>query len=161
MMNDAHHDAQLQALLQDLKDPDDSVRLRATRALWQVWFQQKGALGLETLEIAQAHMERGEMEQAEQILTQLISDQPDFGEAWNRRAVLYYLCHRYSDAAADCQAVVRLNPVHFGAWHGLGLCRAALGYYREAIQAFHRALEIQPYAVENQRLILECTARLS
>lgn len=161
MINDAFNDAQLQALLEDLKDPDESVRVQATRALWQAWFQQKGALGLETLEIAQAHMDRNETEQAEALLSQLISDQPDFAEAWNRRAVLYYLCHRYGEAEEDCLAVVKLNPVHFGAWHGLGLCRAALGHYREAIQAFHRALEIQPYAIENKRLILECTARLS
>ena len=42
--------------------------------------------------------------------------------------------------------------MHFGALHGLGLCHAALGEDRQAIGAFRRALEIQPY--ENQRLIL-------
>ena len=31
----------------------------------------------------------------------------------------------------------------------------------DAIQAFGQALSIQPYALINQRLILECTARLS
>jgi hypothetical protein len=36
-----------------------------------------------------------------------------------------------------------------------------MGDYREAIRAFRRALEIQPYAIENQKLILECTAKLS
>jgi Flp pilus assembly protein TadD len=56
--------------------------------------------------------------------------------------------------------VLKLNPVHFGALHGLGLCHAALGNYSAAIRAFRSALEIQPHAIENQRLILECTARL-
>jgi len=36
-----------------------------------------------------------------------------------------------------------------------------LGEYREAVRAFEKALEIQPHAVVNQRLILECTVRLS
>ncbi|WOD42018.1 tetratricopeptide repeat protein [Nodosilinea sp. E11] len=45
--------------------------------------------------------------------------------------------------------------------HGLGLCYAALSQYQEAIQAFRRALVVQPYALTNQRLLLECTARLS
>jgi tetratricopeptide (TPR) repeat protein len=57
--------------------------------------------------------------------------------------------------------VIRLNPFHFGALHGLGLCHAALEEYREAIQAFYRVLKIQPYSLENQRLFLECTARLN
>ncbi len=98
---------------------------------------------------------------AEETLTALIDSQPDFAEAWNRRAVLYYTQGRYRKAISDCEMAVRLNPVHFGALHGLGLCHAALGNFRDAIHAFHKALEIQPYSTANQRLILECTARLS
>jgi len=48
-----------------------------------------------------------------------------------------------------------------GALHGLGLCWAALGEYSAAIQAFRRAQAIQPYALANQKLILECTALMS
>ncbi len=100
------------------------------------------------------------MTEAEALLSQLIQDWPDFAEAWNRRAVLYFMMKQYKKALEDCQQVIGLNPIHFGALHGLGLCYAALGNYPEAIKAFRQALEIQPYSVENQRLILECTARL-
>lgn len=62
---------------------------------------------------------------------------------------------------ADCEQVIELVPYHFGALHGLGLCHAALGQYTAAIQAFRRALVVQPYGLVNQRLILECTAQLS
>jgi tetratricopeptide (TPR) repeat protein len=62
---------------------------------------------------------------------------------------------------ADCQRVIELIPYHFGALHGLGLCYAALGQYPQAIQTFRQALTVQPYAITNQRLLLECTARLS
>jgi tetratricopeptide (TPR) repeat protein len=75
--------------------------------------------------------------------------------------VLYFVQQQYRKAITDCQSTIELNPIHFGAWHGLGLAYAALGEYRDAIHAFRRALEIQPYAIENQRLILECTAKLS
>lgn len=154
-------DLEIQVLLDNLKNPLETVRLRATEELWRLWFQQKGLLGLELLQRAQVMMETGEIDQAEVLLTQAVTDLPDFAEAWNRRAVLYYLQRRYLDAIADCQMVIYLNPHHFGALHGLGLSYLALGEYREAIAAFRQALEIQPYAVENQRLILECTAKLS
>ena len=98
--------------------------------------------------------------EAEVLLTQLIEDLPDFAEAWNRRAVLYYITQEYDKALADCKQVIELNPVHFGALHGMGLCYAALGDFSSAIRAFRQALEIQPYSVENQRLILECTTQL-
>ncbi|MBW4493676.1 MAG: tetratricopeptide repeat protein [Oscillatoria princeps RMCB-10] len=147
-------------LLEDLKKPDEAVRNRATQELWRIWFHQKGVYGLELIQRSQILLEAGEVAEAEAALTELINDQPDFAEAWNRRAVLYYTLGQYKKAIADCETVIKLNPVHFGALHGLGLCCAAISDYRAAIQAFRKALEIQPYALVNQRLILECTARL-
>jgi tetratricopeptide (TPR) repeat protein len=153
--------AEIKALLNDLKNPDEGVRQRATQELWRGWFQQKGMYGLVLLGRSQALLEEGALEEAEVLLTEIIQDQPDFAEAWNRRAVLYYIQKQYRKSLADCEQVVELNPIHFGALHGMGLCHAALGEYAAAIQAFRRALAIQPYSVENQRLILECTAKLS
>ena len=151
----------IDSLLEDLKNPDENVRDRATDELWRIWFYQKGRYGLDLIERSQTMFKLGDMTQAEALLTELIKDQPDFAEAWNRRAVLYYLLGQYNKSRNDCEQVIKLNPVHFGALHGLGLCHAALGNYTAAIQAFRKALEIQPYALINQKLILECTARLS
>ncbi|HEY9626026.1 MAG TPA: tetratricopeptide repeat protein [Coleofasciculaceae cyanobacterium] len=148
-------------LLEDLKNSDEAVRDQATQELWRIWFQQKGGYGLDLLRQSQTLLEAGKLEAAELVLSDLIQDQPDFSEAWNRRAVLFYLQGEYHKSLADCQQVLRLNPAHFGALHGMGLCLAALEDYLAAIKTFRRALEIQPYALENQRLILECTARLS
>ncbi len=155
------NESRLESLLQDLKNADETIRDRATQELWRIWFEQKGIAGLEVIRRAQLMIECGDFSGAEAVLTQLIADQPDFAEAWNRRAVLYYCQGRYRKAAADCEMVIQLNPVHFGALHGLGLCQAALGDYRSAIQSFHRALNLQPHCLANQRLLLECTALLS
>lgn len=147
-------------LLEALKQADPQVRDRATTQLWQLWFRQKGLVGLEILERSQRLLAAGAGEAAVALLTQLLQDQPDFAEAWNRRAVLYFTRGEYQLALEDCLRVLELVPYHFGALHGLGLCYSALGDYRAAIRAFRQALEIQPYALMNQRLILECTARL-
>lgn len=151
----------INSLLEDLKNSDAKVREQATKKIWRIWFQQKGIYGLEKIEHSQKLLDSGEITEAEEALTGLIKEQPDFAEAWNRRAFLYYSIGNYKQSLADCQMVVHLNPVHFGALHGMGLCYAALGEYSEAIKAFKRALEIQPYSLVNQKLILECTFRLS
>lgn len=153
--------AKINTLLNDLKNEDEAVRDRATSDLWRIWFSQKGVYGLGLLERAQALLEAGRVTEAEAQLTETIDDLPDFAEAWNRRAVLYYMQKRYDRAILDCEKAIELNPAHFGALHGLGLCYARRGKYRDAIRAFQKALEIQPYASINQRLILECTAQLS
>lgn len=151
----------IKALLADLKDSDEMTRERATRELWQIWFMQKGAAGYELLERSQVLVDAGHFDEAEALLTEVVENLPDFAEAWNRRAVLHYLKRDYRRSLADCDRVIELNPAHFGALHGKGLCHAALGNYVAAIQAFRQALEIQPFALVNQKLILECTAKLS
>jgi tetratricopeptide (TPR) repeat protein len=148
-------------LLIDLKSNDENIRERATSQLWRIWFWEKGKIPLEQIEESERLLAEGDLDAAGAILDELVTDLPDFAEAWNRRAVWGFISQKYDRAIADCEEVLKLNPVHFGALHGLGLCHAALGNYSAAIGAFRLALEIQPHAVENQRLLLECTARLS
>lgn len=153
-------EASVQQLLQDLQNPDAEVRDQATQALWEAWFWQKGLVGMEQLRRSQELLKAGDPIAAEELLTELIDDQPDFAEAWNRRAVLYYTQQQYEKAIADCNRALEIIPYHFGALHGLGLSHAALGEYGEAIRAFNRALEVQPHALINKQLLLECMALL-
>jgi tetratricopeptide (TPR) repeat protein len=153
-------EASVKKLLGDLQNPDAEVRDRATQALWESWFWQKGLVGMEQLKRSQELLKAGEPNAAERLLSQVILEQPDFAEAWNRRAVLYYTQQEYEKAIADCERTLEIIPYHFGALHGLGLSYAALGEYRLAIQAFNRALEVQPHALINKQLLLECMALL-
>ncbi|NJK59499.1 MAG: tetratricopeptide repeat protein [Oscillatoriales cyanobacterium SM2_1_8] len=150
-----------QEWLQSLHSENEAVREQATQSLWQQWFTQKGGWGLTALQQAQAAWDAGDRLGAELLLDKVIAEAPDFAEAWNRRAVLHYLSERYLLSLRDCERAVTLNPAHFGAWHGVGLCRMLLGNWPEAIVAFQKALAIQPYATVNQRLLLECTLHLT
>ena len=151
----------IERLLENLRSSDEMIRDQATEELWRIWFQQKGIYGAQLLMQSQSLLQAGKVQQAKELLTEITEHQPDFTEAWNRRAVLYYTQGDYWRAVSDCQKALGLTPYHFGALHGLGLCHAALGNYTAAIQSFRKALEIQPHALINQRLILECTAKLS
>lgn len=157
----AMNESTISALLEDLRNTNETVRDRASRELWRLWFEQKGMIGLETLRRVQMLLEMRELDKAASLLSKLINQQPDFAEAWNRRAVLHYVQGHYWEAIADCEEAIRLNPIHFGALHGLGLCHMAIGNYRSALRSFHRALNVQPFSLENQRLILECSFKLA
>ncbi len=153
--------AYIDRLLQALKDPDETIRNQATGEFWHMWFHQKGVQGAKRLIESQTLVEAEQNEDAKAILDELIRTQPDFAEACNRRAVLYYMEGNYPAAIQDCQKTLELIPHHFGALHGLGLCYASVGDYLDAIQYFRHALDIQPFSLINQRLILECTAKLN
>ncbi len=151
----------LSELLRDLQQEDESVRTHATRALWQRWFAAAGPQAERQLLQGTVWMEQQRLADAERQFTALIQQYPEFAEAYNKRATLYYLSRRYHQSLTDCLRVVDLNPHHFGAWHGMGLCYFALDRYPEAIPAFRQALVIQPFAQVNQVMILECLSRMS
>ena len=78
------------------------------------------------------------------LLTAIIDIKPDYVEAWNRRATLYFHKRDYTAAMADLRAVLPREPRHFGAWAGLGMILNDVGDERRALAAFRRAVELYP-----------------
>lgn len=148
-------------LYQQLHSPDVRTRQEAASRLWQLYFGAAGSEAEIRLLQAEQAVESGIYDTAEVWLNDLILDFPGFAEAWNRRATMFYLRKDYARSLADCEATTRLEPNHFGAWHGTGLNYLALGKYMEAARAFRRALEIQPFAEANQTLLAECLTKLN
>src|SRR6516225_621717 len=75
----------------------------------------------------------------------IVTIEPDYVEAWNRRATLYYLKHEYSRAIADIREVLAREPRHFGALAGLGLILQDIGDDKHALEAYQAALAIDPH----------------
>ena len=78
------------------------------------------------------------------LLTAIIDIKPDYIEAWNRRATLYFHKRDYVSAMADLRAVLQREPRHFGAWAGLGMILQDVGDEQRALDAFRRAVELYP-----------------
>ena len=102
--------SKIDQLLQDLKKTDEVARQRATSELWQLWLTEKGEIGRELLRRSQSFRDQGNLQKAEALLTETIENYPDFAEAWNRRAVLYFSLERYEQAQQDCEQVIQLIP---------------------------------------------------
>jgi tetratricopeptide (TPR) repeat protein len=96
------------------------------------------------LEWAVEAMEAQDYPQALDLLDQIVVLKPDFAEAWNKRATVYYLVDDYSASLADIRAALSLEPRHFGALSGFGVLLEELDRKEEAIEVFRRALEINP-----------------
>ena len=52
---------------------------------------------------------------------------------------------RFEDSIAACETVLHLNPLHYAALSGKGLCHAGIKQNAQAIDCFRRALEINPH----------------
>lgn len=148
-------------LLKALKNQDSKKRNLATKALWSLWHGEAGESAELKLNRGTTLMNSKKFSQAEEIFTNLISEFPNFAEAHNKLATLLYLEGEYLDSVEKCKVVLSLNPHHFGAWNGMGLCLFNLGQYSEAIHSFQSALDIQPFAKVNRVYIARCRGNLN
>ena len=151
----------LQQLLNDLKSPNPGARNHATQELWLIWYREAGNEAEEELNRGTRLMGEDKMDQAEHVFKHLIENFPDFAEAHNKLATLLFLLEKYEDSVFECEQTLKLNPHHFGALHGLGMCQYKLARYDQALNSFQRALEIQPYADTNRGFIARCRGKLN
>src|SRR5579863_2424554 len=79
------------------------------------------------------------------LLGAVIELRPNYTEAWNRRATLHFLQKDYGGALGDIREVLAREPRHFGAWSGLGLILQEFGDEKHALEAYRRALAINPH----------------
>lgn len=135
----------LPALVRVLKDPDPTVNQMAEHALWSIWFRMGSAEANHQLARGTQAISRRDLEHANRHFSKAIELSPDFAEAYNQRAIVGYLTERFDQSADDCRQAVEFNPDHFGAWAGLGHCLAYMGELLDAIDAYERAMEINPH----------------
>jgi tetratricopeptide (TPR) repeat protein len=131
-------------LTRALRDPDRGVRALAEQSLWRVWSRSGDADADKILMQGTEQMQRGDLAEAVGTFTEIIKRKPDFAEAWNKRATAYYLAGEFEKSLADCDEVMKRNPVHFGALSGYGLIYLQLGKPEDALLYFERALGVNP-----------------
>jgi tetratricopeptide (TPR) repeat protein len=143
-------------LLTALKSDTPAVRDLGRRALEHVWFNSGGPEAYDLTQAAFHAVEREDFQQALNILNRLIREFPNFAEGWNRRASVYWQMGQYEKSMQDCEKALFLNPNHYGAWQGIGICQLQMGEISEACRSLRAALKIIPYDGATRRSLQQC-----
>lgn len=131
-------------LVKALRHHDPDLRANAEQALWAIWFRSGDESVDDLLRKGTGYIKQKQYVEAINLLTEVTHIAPEFAEGYNQRAIAYFMLEEWEQSIDDCQKVVALNPVHFGALAGMGQCHLRLGNLREALEAFQQALEIHP-----------------
>ena len=86
-----------------------------------------------------------------ELLDKIVMLDPDWVEAWNKRATSRYFADDYTGAMADIGEVLKREPRHFGALSGMGFILLKSGMERRALEVFRKTLEIYPGLDEIQK----------
>src|SRR3954464_1068650 len=125
--------------------PDQTSAKHVEARIWAIWLQTPSDTAALLMTRAKAAMEAQQMETAQKLLDSLVKLRPDYVEAWNRRATLYYLRNDYARSLQDIEQVLQREPRHFGALAGLGMIMQDIGDEKRALDAFRKALAINPH----------------
>ncbi|SON57231.1 putative PEP-CTERM system TPR-repeat lipoprotein [Hartmannibacter diazotrophicus] len=78
------------------------------------------------------------------LLDQILILKPDYAEAYNKRATVYFLLDDYGHSVADIEHALALEPRHFGALSGLAGILQRIGEDKEAYEVYQKLLQIHP-----------------
>lgn len=125
--------------------PDDPEADEVEALIWALWIahprEDAGAAMGAAIEALQA----GALDLAGGLLDRLVAEEPDWAEAWNKRATLRFIEGRDADSLADIRETLLREPRHFGALSGLGQICLRGGRRAEARAAFQVALAVNPH----------------
>ena len=142
------------ALIDALKDDDLGTRLTAESALWHIWTRSGDASIDKMLNDGKSLLKDEAYEEAVEHFTEVIKAAPVFAEGYNQRAIAYFLMEEWSKSIRDCKRAIAINPNHFGAFAGMGHVYVRLGKIEEAIEAYKKALLINPNLIDIAETVL-------
>ena len=119
------------------------------KKIWEIWLihpsdDRRGFRLTELLTQGSRLMNMGELNKAYELFTTIIATEPDWSEAWNKRATVLYLLGRYQQSQKDIDEVLKLEKRHFGALSGQGLVQIELKNYEKAINSYKKVQKIYP-----------------
>jgi tetratricopeptide (TPR) repeat protein len=138
----------------ELSEPLDVVE----GSIWALWCSHPNESAVQRMERAIGGLAQGRFNAAERLLDCLIRDYPDWAEAWNKRATLYFLQDRDEDSIYDIEATLRLEPRHFGALGGFGQICLRQDEPVSARIAFEKALLVNPHLDGVREIVHELVA---
>tara|TARA_B100000767_G_scaffold134717_1_gene127796 strand:- start:1001 stop:1552 length:552 start_codon:yes stop_codon:yes gene_type:complete len=144
-LNAQDREIKLDKLFSELKVNNSVLTHKAEKKIWEIWSTHPNNQVLtERLAEGSKLVRNKQLSKAVNIFTEIISLDPKWAEAWNKRATVFYMLGNYKASQKDIDKVLELEKRHFGALAGQGLVNIRLENYEKAIESYQKAQDIYP-----------------
>jgi tetratricopeptide (TPR) repeat protein len=140
--------------------PSDESARYVERRIWALWTSAGGDTAGFLMGRVKTAVDGKDYDLAIKLLNAIIEIRPDYIEAWNRRATIYYMKKDFSHSLEDIREVLAREPRHFGALSGLGMILQEIGDEKHALEAFRRALAVHPHLEKIPDLVKKLTEKV-
>ena len=145
LSNTAERDDELNKLFDQLKIESSNLSVETEQKIWKIWSTHPSNDELTNkLATGSSFVNNNQLDKAIEIFNEVILKDPNWAEAWNKRATVLYLMGEFKKSQNDIDQVLRLEKRHFGALAGQGLVNIQLKNYEKAIRSYEEAMIIYP-----------------
>ena len=139
--------------LQNINNSKSAALLE--KKIWSIWNEHPNDFKLtEKLEFGTELMQYGDYNYALKVFSNVLENDPNWSEAWNKRATVYFLMNQLKKSLDDIDKVLYIEPRHFGALSGQARIFIKLQQYEKAIKSIEQALKFYP-SFKSRELIPE------
>ena len=150
--SEIYHKNKLEKYFVDLKKStnlDEAINIE--KNIWNLWsLHPSNQFLTNKLELGTELMENGQHKYAYKIFSNIIFEDPNWSEAWNKRATVLYLMKEYDLSLFDIEKTLDLEPRHFGALSGRAQIYIDLREYQKALDNLIQTKEIYPLSRGNK-----------
>ena len=140
-----NRDLKLDKLFLKLKIENSYSAFEIEQKIWKIWSTHPKRNKL-TLMLSEGSdlVKKDQLNKAVKVFSKVIELDPNWAEAWNKRATVLYLLGEFQKSQKDIDEVLKLEERHFGALAGQGLVNIQLKNYEKAIMSYKKAQKIYP-----------------
>ena len=143
------NDPRLNNLFKKLNKTENQQEIsNIIKDIWDIWYEVDDPKVIEYFEKGIQAMRIRNYPLAVRFFNNLIEEDPNFAEAWNKRATVYFMMGDFDKSMQDIIKTLELEPRHFGALDGMGLIFIHQGQYQQAIDVYDKMLEIFPFSLK-------------
>ena len=148
-------DAELEKLFNELKKNIPSLSSGIAQQIWILWSTHPTDQKLTSLlEEGSRLVHDQQLNRAIDVFTEAIKIDPNWAEAWNKRATVFYMVKEFQKSQDDIDKVLELEERHFGALAGQGMVNIKLKNYDKAKRSYQKAQEIYP-AMKSSKVMIK------
>ena len=143
------NDPRLDYLFERLYETENQEEIRSLISdIWKIWYEVDDPKVIEYFEKGIQAMNLRNYPLAIRFFNNLIEEDPNFAEGWNKRATVHFMMGNFDQSMQDIIKTLELEPRHFGALDGMGLIFIHQGQFQQAIDVYDKMLEIFPFSVK-------------
>ena len=143
------NDPRLNNLFKKLNETENQDEIRDLISdIWNIWYEVDDPKVIEYFEKGIQAMNLRNYPLAIRFFNNLIEEDPNFAEGWNKRATVHFMMGNFDQSMQDIIKTLELEPRHFGALDGMGLIFIHQGQFKQAIDVYDKMLEIFPFSVK-------------